>query len=280
MCAFCPTAPLRASRVKRPLTAGPSVRARRLLRISRLALHLGVGLLTAALVFPIETRAARRKTLQRWSARLLAILAVRLHVHGTPHGERPLMLVANHVSWLDIFAIDAALPARFIAKSEIAAWPVLGWLCARAGTLFIERARPRDMARITAEARAALEAGDVLAVFPEGTTTDGTRVLGFHSSLLAPAAQASVQPVAIRYERTDGSVCVEAAYDGDRTLWDVVKGVTRERALHAHVWFLPALPPDARHRRHLASEARDVIVRTLFPEAQRSRSAPHGGLPA
>ena len=252
------------------------------MRVSRLALHLVAGLLTAGLAFPLQSRAARRKTLQRWSARLLSILAVRLHVHGEPQRERPLMFVANHVSWLDIFAVDAVLPARFIAKSEIAAWPALGWLCARAGTLFIERARPRDMARISAEGAAALRAGDVLAVFPEGTTTDGTRVLPFRSSLLASAltAHASVQPVAIRYERADGSICVEAAYDGDRTLWDVVKGITGERSIDAHVWFLPPLTPDARHRRHLAAAARDAILRTLFPEAQRSRTERRGGLPA
>ena len=103
--------------------------------------------------------------------RLLDILCVRLFLHGKPpaYETRPLMLVANHVSWLDIFAINAIVPVRFVAKSEVRSWPFIGWLCARAGTLFIRRARPHDTARINDVVAKALRAGDVFAVFPEGT---------------------------------------------------------------------------------------------------------------
>src|SRR2546421_6154012 len=104
-------------------------RATRLLRISRVALHLGRGLLTAAFVFPFQNQQGRANAIQRWSARLLVLLGVNLRVHGSPHDRRPLMLVANHVSWLDIFAINAVVATRFVAKSEIRGWPLLGWLC-------------------------------------------------------------------------------------------------------------------------------------------------------
>lgn len=183
------------------------------------------------------------------------------------------MLVANHVSWLDIFVIDSVVPARFVAKSEIRGWPLLGWLCERSGTLFLHRARRRDMARINSEVSTALLAGDVFAVFPEGTTTDGSTVLKFHSSLIAPArvAHASVQPVAIRFQRADGSLCLEAAYDGDKSLWDALLMMTTQRVIEAHVWFLPVIANADQHRRELAADAREAIVLTLFPGAQSNR---------
>ena len=252
-----------------------TARAVRLLRIVRLMLHLGRGLATAAFCFPFQTPARRRHEIRRWSARLLSILAVRLDVSGAIETSRPLMLVANHVSWLDIFAINAILPVRFIAKAEIRKWPLLGWLSARAGTMFIERARRRDTARIGAEMHAALQAADVFAVFPEGTTTDGSAVLAFHASLLAPAllARAAVQPIAIRYARPDGTLCVEAAYSGGKSLWGATLAIASQRVIVAHVSILPAIADTERHRRHIAAEARDAILRKLFPEGRRSRTA-------
>ena len=117
-----------------------------------------------------------------------------------------MLVVANHVSWLDIFALHAVGPVRFIAKAEIERWPVLGGLVRGVGTLFIERARRHDTHRVNQEIARALAAGDIVAVFPEGTTTDGTALLPFKGSLLQPIidAQGHVQPVAIRYRDADG----------------------------------------------------------------------------
>lgn len=241
-------------------------RLTRLFRVSRLALHLVRGLFTAAFFFPFQSADARAREVKRWSARLLSILAVRLHVHGEPVVARPLMLVANHVSWLDIFAIDAILPARFVAKSEIRSWPLLGWLCERAGTLFLERARRRDTARINDEVVRDLRGGGVFAVFPEGTTSDGSSVLKFHASLLAPAvdANACVQPVAIRYLRADGSLCTEAAYDGDKTFWSALLSMLTQSRIDGALFFLPAITHAQQHRRELADSARAVIVEKLL----------------
>ncbi|MGZ5172954.1 MAG: lysophospholipid acyltransferase family protein [Burkholderiales bacterium] len=257
-------------------------RTTRLFRIARLALHLARGLATAAVVFPLQTPQRRKDTIQRWSARLLEILAVRLHVHGEPAACNPLMLVANHVSWLDIFVINAVIPARFVAKSEIRGWLLLGWLSERSGTLFIQRGRRRDTARINSEVTAALSSGDVFAVFPEGTTTDGSTVLKFHSSLLAPAqsANAAIQTAAIRFARTDGSLCVEAAYDGDKSFWDSLREMTTQRAIDAHVWFSPVLLHPAQHRRELAASARETIALTLHPEARGNHIEQAGDLRA
>lgn len=251
---------------------------RRWLRITRLVLHIVRGMFIAACFFPFQRAERRKHEIQHWSAQLLAILAVRLHVHGAPHDARPLMVVANHVSWLDIASINAVLPVRFVAKSEIRQWPCVGWLSERAGTLFIRRARRRDTAVINGHATGALLAGDVVAVFPEGAASNGVTVHKFHSSLLEPAiaVDAAVQPIAIRYERSDGSLCSEAVYADDRWTWDVLLAMTTQRAIEAHVWFLEPILHAQRHRRELASEAREAIVRTLFREAPHNHTETAG----
>lgn len=259
-------------------------RLRRWTRIIRCALHLARGVLIAGLLFPLQSAERRKREVEHWSLQLLNLLGVRLFLHGKPPvlGERALMLVSNHVSWLDIFAINAIVPARFVAKAEVRRWPVVGWLSARAGTLFIERARRQDTGRVNGAVTAALSAGDVFAVFPEGTTTDGSTLLKFHASLLEPAreAGATVQPVALRFERSDGTLCTECAYDGDKSLWRVLMGMTSQREILAHVCFLDPLYPEDRHRRDLARESREAILRTLFPEAHYSRTERETDLPA
>lgn len=236
-------------------------------RMAGTALLLLRGLLTAAVMFPFYSDARRRRAVRNWSHTLLRVLGVRVHVHGVPpsNAAAPAMLVANHVSWLDIFVINAVLPVRFIAKSEIRSWPAIGWLSAKAGTLFIARERRRDMARINREVAAAMLAGDVIAVFPEGVTTDGSRVLRFHSSLLQPAlmAGAHVHPVALRFERGDGGLCMEAAYDGDKSLWATFLQIIAQPVINAQLWFLPPLPPDSAHRRELADAAQQLIADRL-----------------
>lgn len=239
----------------------------RALRIARLALHLARGMLLAAVVFPRITDAQRRAHIRHWSHRLLAMLSIRLHVvRHTPHGELParVMLVANHVSWIDIFAIDALMPARFVAKSEVARWPLVGWLATRAGTLYLQRARRHDTARVNRDVGAALQGGELVAVFPEGTTTDGTRLLKFHSSLLQPAVseRAAILPVAVSYWKGDGTRCTELAYDGHWSLWQTVRRMVRVRRIRCTVTLLPLLHPKD-HRRELAAAAHHVIARAL-----------------
>ena len=254
----------------------------RRLRILRLALHFARGLFIAAFLFPFQSSRRRELEITRWARGVLDALALRLHVHGAPVADRPLLLVGNHVSWLDIFAVQAVLPVRFVAKAEVRGWPLAGWLSARAGTLYIERARRHDTHRVNGLVSQSLRAGDVFAVFPEGTTTDGSCVLKFHASLLAPALEvgAALQPVAIRFERPDGALCTEAAFDGVRSIGDTLRGVTRHREVHVHLWFLPTLETSGRHRRDLAAEARDSILRTLHPDAPSSRSETGGDLRA
>ncbi len=243
-------------------TTSPVTRA---LRLARMTVHLAQGLLTVALLFPAYSQPRRSTAVKRWSAALLRILGVHVHAHGTPILARPLMLVANHVSWLDIFALNAVLPVRFVAKSEIRRWPAIGWLSAQTGTLFIERGLRRDTARVNRLVAEAMRAGDVIAVFPEGTTTDGSHVQRFHSALLQPAliAGATVQPLALRFAHGDGTLCVAAAYDGDKSLWQTLLQIVAQPTIDAHLWFLAPLARELPHRRAVADAAQAAIVSHL-----------------
>ena len=235
------------------------------LRFARVFAHLLQGLLIVALLFPFFSRARCRLEIRKWSAALMHVLGVKVHVHDAPVRARPLMLVSNHVSWLDIFALNSAIPMRFVAKSEIRRWPFIGWLSAKTGTLFIERGRRSDTARVNRLIAEAMLEGDVVAVFPEGTTSDGAQILRFHSSLLQPAliAGAVVQPVALRFTRGDGSLCTEAAFDGDKTLWQSLLQILAQRRIGAQLHFLPLLSGDVPHRRALADAAHAAIASRL-----------------
>ncbi len=241
------------------------------------------GIALAGLAFPLMSRVRRQHEIRRWFAQLLGILCVRLHVHGIrPRRGVRFMLAANHVSWLDVPVINAALPVRFVAKSEVRRWPVIGWLSTKAGTLFIERARHRDTARLNLLMAEAMRAGDAAAVFPESTTTDGSKVLRFHSSLLQSVltADAVLIPVAIRFSRADGTLCTEAAYDGDKSLWDTLWLILAQRVIHAQVYFLAPLAGHGGHRRELAQAARESILHTLFPPSHCSHTEKSADPPA
>ena len=230
--------------------------------MARVAAHFVQASVVAGMGYPFMIPARRRLSLQRWSAQLLGMLAARLTVHGAPPAAGPYLLASNHVSWLDIFVINAATPTRFVAKSEVRAWPLVGWLCVKAETLFIERNRPRDLARLDALVGAALREGAGMGVFLEGTTTDGREVLPFRGSLLRPAlaSAAPVYPVAIRYLRSDGAICTEAAYDGDKSAFDTLKGMLTQREFHAHVYFLPPVMAGDTPRKMLAAQLRESVV--------------------
>ncbi|MEO5701603.1 MAG: lysophospholipid acyltransferase family protein, partial [Casimicrobiaceae bacterium] len=180
----------------------------RVLRIARAGVHLVQGLATIAIVFPWVAVTTRQRLVQAWSARLLHIFKLDLRVAGelTSRRERGLMIAANHVSWLDIFVINAVAPARFIAKHELAHWPVAGRLISGVGTLYIDRTSRRHLHDANAVIGARLVAGDTVAMFPEGRIGDGSDVLHFHGSLLETvvAQGALLQPVAIRYRSRDG----------------------------------------------------------------------------
>lgn len=149
------------------------------------------------------------------------------------------MIAANHVSWLDIFAVMAVWPTRFVAKSEIRDWPVAGWIAERAGTLFIRRDRRRDTARMNDQVHAVLGEGYCVGIFPEGTTSEGDRLLKFHTSLFEPAVAngAHLHPVAIRYEHADGRLATEMAYVDELSFMQSMVRVIAARGVVVRVMF-------------------------------------------
>jgi 1-acyl-sn-glycerol-3-phosphate acyltransferase len=220
------------------------------------------ALLVTAVSYPFITPARQLRFKQRWSARLLTILGIRL-VTDEPFLSPGSLLVANHISWLDVFVVNAAYPAAFVSKAEIRQWPLVGWLAARNETVFLHRGSRGHAKVINGEIAALLGRRRHVAIFPEGTTTDGSHVLGFHAALLQPAIQAgaTIQPLAIAYRLPDGSFTRAAAYDGDVSLLECIQAIVAEPQIVARIRVAPPIStvelPD---RRVLAHAAREAIM--------------------
>jgi len=261
-------------------SAPPLVRAYRLIRLS---LHFVLGCAVAGAVFPFIDGQRQLRIIKRWSHQVLTILGVRVHVQGRPPGGRhPTVIVSNHVSWLDIWVIHAVSPVRFVAKSDVRRWPVIGWLVARSGTIFIERSKRHDTARTNRTIVDTLTRGERVGIFPEGTTTDGTQLRPFHASLFQPAlgAGARVVTAAIRYPQRDGSVNLDAAYAGERTLLESIRLILRHRSMHAELIFAGEMEISGKTRREIARGCEVLIARALQLPAPGKRSGTPSDLPA
>ena len=241
-------------------------RLTQIVRAIRLLLHITSGLAQSA-VYPHLSQSAQRRMAQNWSAILLTILRIRLRHSGVVPvaGMERVMLAANHVSWLDVYSLNAACPARFVAKSEIRSWPLLGWLSRNAGTLFIERTKRSDTARINADIGNVLVMGDRVAVFPEGTTSDGTMLRHFHASLLQPAVTvaAILCPVAIRYTDATGMISKSAAF-ADISMLESLRRILRQPWIDVELIFADPIHSSGKNRRELARYAEHAIASALF----------------
>jgi 1-acyl-sn-glycerol-3-phosphate acyltransferase len=233
-------------------------------RVARAVVHLLHGALICALVFPFIDDDQRPKRVGWWSAKMLRMLGIALHSEGLPRGGATLV-IANHVSWLDILAINAVLPSRFVSKADVRAWPLIGWLVECGGTLFIERERKRDALRVVHQVADALKKRQTIAVFPEGTTSEGHGLLPFHANLLQAAISTGspVQPVALRFSDSREAVSQAAAYVGDthllRSLWMIVTATD----MRATLTWLPAVSSDHADRRALSELLRAQIQDVL-----------------
>jgi len=251
-------------------------------RLLRMALHLLHGMAVMALRFPALDAAGRQARIRWWSAKLVRLAGLQLEVRGTPRPGAALLL-ANHVSWLDIAALHAVAPqARFVSKADVLGWPLLGWLIRGAGTLFIERERKRDALRVLHQVADALRAGDCVAVFPEGTTGDGAALLPFHANLLQAAisVEVPVQGVALRYSDPQHRFSPAAQFLGETTLLQSVWRMLSAQGLCVHVELLA--PQGARHadRRALATQLRSQIHARLHDRGAEAAGGVVGAAPA
>ena len=224
--------------------------------------HLAAGLATCALVFPLVSLHARERLTRRWSRKLLGLCRLEVEqVDGAPVLEHAL-IVANHVSWLDIFVINALHPCRFVAKAEIRAWPVLGWLAAAAGTVFIARGNRRELRHIFKGLVTVLQEGQRVAFFPEGTTSLQGELLPFHANLVQAAisAESPVQPVALRFvDQATGQDSAGPLYLGDDTLLSSLWRTLAGPPFVARVRFGEAQQAHGRDRRAWAEDLREAV---------------------
>jgi 1-acyl-sn-glycerol-3-phosphate acyltransferase len=228
-----------------------------------MVLHLFWGVVTAATVFPWLPERARLYLKARWSRQLLEELGVRIVTDGVLP-ERGL-LVANHISWLDIYAINAVAPTTFLSKDDVLHWPVIGWLAKRVGTLFLERGSRTAALRAKELLVAELRAGRLVGVFPEGTTGFGDHVMPFHAALFQSAidAEVAVMPALVRYTDGQGKFSLAAAYVGETSLWECVRSIVSASGLTVRVAFQPAVDTAGADRRHLAHHSHQVISHAL-----------------
>ena len=231
----------------------------RLLRRIALFLHLAGGFAVVLLWFPLIGRQHREKLKACWSRRLLSIIGLRLEMKGEIAPGA--LIVSNHVSWIDIFAISAVRPAAFVAKSEIAGWPLVGLLCRKTDAIFIERGSHRHAQHVAHDMASRLTAGKSVAFFPEGTTTEGDRLLPFHAALFQPAIAAgvAVQPVLIRYRDGHGQPTTAPAYAGDTSFGQCLAATLAEEGLVAELTCLAPIPSAGTERRVLAGRCAKAI---------------------
>jgi len=228
------------------------------IRLARVSVVLAAGL-AAAPAFRALSSTARQALLRSWTRSLLAALGVRMRVAGAPAGM-PALVVANHVSWLDVMVLASLEPAAFVCKSEIAAWPAIGWLLGRVDTTFIRRRSFRDVRRVMLRVHEHLLGAQSVAFFPEGTTSAGHDVLEFRTALFEPASRLGmpVLPVALAYSSD------AAAYTGDISFLQSLISIARERSLEVHVAMLRPIHGSGLTRRRLAALSRERIAARLL----------------
>lgn len=240
---------------------GRTPRPLQLVRYARLGLHLLWGALTIACTYRFLNDSCRLWLKQRWSRQLLEILAIRLDA-GISGAARGSLIVANHISWLDIFVLNAARPMAFVSKSEVRHWPLAGWLAANTDTLFLHRGRRSHTLEINRQIAAMLSSGKDVAVFPEGTTSDGTHVLPFHGALLQPAVDSGrpVQPVTLAYFDGQGQRTSIPAYAGETSMAECMAAIIASRSLTVRLRQTPAIAPGHFSRREIAAMAHGAIA--------------------
>ncbi|HEY4039845.1 MAG TPA: lysophospholipid acyltransferase family protein [Burkholderiaceae bacterium] len=247
--------------------------------------HVALGVLYAALLFPWIGARWRDAAVIGWSRLLLLLIGVRLDSRGLlpepgdgaslpsaasgrgaggEGGSLGSLLLINHTSWLDVFSIAAVVPARFVSKAEIGRWPLAGWLAIAVGTLFVERGKRHAVMRTNQAVSDRLRSGQLIGVFPEGTTTDGSRLLPFHANLVQPAIdlEAPIRPVGLRFTQR-GEFSRVAMFVGEMNLMQSLWRVVTAPHLAVELHWLPPIDPQPATRHAAARAARAAIAHEL-----------------
>ncbi|WP_273432318.1 lysophospholipid acyltransferase family protein [Chitinibacter tainanensis] len=232
-----------------------------LLRGLQLALLLGSGLFQVTFVLPRLSYQQRGTKIKQWSLKLIAVFDLQLEIHGQIDTQAGNLLYAgNHISWLDIFALKSQFHSGFVAKSEIAGWPLVGRLCQGAGTFFINRQRIKDTKLVNEQISAAMRAGECISFFPEGTTSNGRQVLPFKGSLIQAVmnSEGTIQPFYLNYT-LNGKQTDLAAYIDDISFEQSMHTLMKHSGLVFHLYYLPPISITGKTRAELTSELQHVI---------------------
>ncbi|MER8524334.1 1-acyl-sn-glycerol-3-phosphate acyltransferase [Mesorhizobium sp. M0644] len=228
----------------------------------RIFLALGLVVVGSLVLVPLQILSMRtglwRETfiLKIWHRMIVRTLGLRIHVKGALSGQRPLLIAANHISWTDIMVLGSMVDVTFIARADMAGWPLIGMLSKLQRTVFIERERKRSSGDQASEIAGRMAKGDAMVLFAEGSTGDGNMILPFKSTLFGAATmaiaegaaeQVFIQPVAIVYTRLHGVPLGRrhrpvAAWIGDEELMPHLKVLMAEGALDVEVHFGEAIP--------------------------------------
>jgi len=244
-------------------------------RKARIFGHLIHGMWTVATRFPNATPQVRMELNRRWSIEMLRRCGMKLVVHNDQARlDSGALVVGNHVSWIDIYVVNAWRPTPFVSKAEVRQWPLVGWLAQQLDTIFLQREKRSDAKRIMHELSERLVRGELMCVFPEGTTSLGHDLLPFHSNLFQAAVSAAcpVQPICLMYEDANGRQAEAPAYIDDLTLAFTLNAMLRDAPLTAHLYVCDAIEPGA-DRRVLARQAQ-AAVDTALRRMQAGLGAP------
>ncbi len=231
--------------------------------------HVIRGLLILSCQFPFASQKSKTQHIQDWSIQLLKIFGIQLQLHNEAIlPPTPFLLASNHISWMDIHAINAFRPIRFVAKSDVEGWPIFGWMAKQLGTVFIRRDNARHGKQIASEVSKVLQTQSVC-IFPEGTSTTGESVKPFKPNLFEAAVitQVPVYSLAISYKSAmTGARSEAAAFVGDMGLLESMAQILRDRSLIVELSFLPpsgASPETSKDRKWLALHSQEVISTKL-----------------
>ncbi|MFI0960046.1 lysophospholipid acyltransferase family protein [Streptomyces sp. NPDC021080] len=253
--AWLPTAPCSPRdcvESARPLTGVP----RAVLRLVALLAVVVLGIALLPLIARLPYR-SRQRWIRRWCLAVVHTAGVRTRITGAAPPVGGLLIVSNHISWLDVPLLAAVRPARMVAKTEVRGWPVVGALAARGGTLFIDRDRLRALPGTVDEVAQALRGGSAVTAFPEGSTWCGRARGRYRRALFQAALDAGVpvQPVRIRYRSADGAASTAPAFVGEDSLLASLWRVVSARGLTAEVSLRPPLPAGGHPDRRSLAEA-------------------------
>lgn len=244
-----------------------------LFKMFALLLELSRSGLVLWLRFPRLQPDQKLKEIQRWACKVLQILQVEVLFEGERPTPGASLVVANHVSWLDILVLQSQLPGLFVAKAEVRRWPLIGRMAQVCSTIFVERASRQSARSMVEDTLKALGQGYSVVAFPEGTSSDGSDLGVFHTNIFEAAirARTPVQPVALGYFNAHTGLPDDTAhFIGAATLVSSLRKVMASSSIKASVHFGGFILPQGHNRKSLAMQAQQSIRRQMRP--------PHQGL--